>query len=268
MTETPTAPAGAGPLLRDWRRRRRLSQLELAVDAGVSARHLSFVETGRSKPSPELLLHLAARMDLPLRERNQLLLSAGYAPRFRGTKLDDRALAPVTQAVRRMLDRHDPYPGIAIDRSWNIVLANAAASRLVTALPEALLTPPLNVFRLSLHPGGFAAMTVNLEEWGTYLLTRLARVADEAGGDPTVTELVEEVRSYPVVERLSGRPGGSPPPWCVVPWQLQIGTTRISLWTTITTFGTPQDVTLDELAIELFFPSDEETEALLTTSGT
>src|SRR5918911_3433837 len=153
MTTTP-ATHGVGPLLRDWRHRRRRSQLDLALDVGVSPRHLSFVETGRSKPSPELLLALAELLEVPLRERNAFLLAAGYAPRYPQTPLEDPAMARVRTAVQRLLDSHDPYPGVAVDRLWNVVLANQAARRLVTHLPAALTGPPLNVFRACLHPDG------------------------------------------------------------------------------------------------------------------
>ncbi|MCU1501783.1 MAG: Transcriptional regulator, Cro/CI family, partial [Ilumatobacteraceae bacterium] len=169
---SPSRPA-VGELLRDWRTRRRRSQLDLAVDVGMSTRHLSFVETGRSRPSPELLLTIAEHLDVPLRERNDLLLAAGYAPRFSERALDDPSLRAVRASLQRMLDAHDPYPGVVIDRHWNVVVANAAAAALVSALPDAVLGPPMNVYRVCLHPEGLAARTVNFDDWCRYLLGQL-----------------------------------------------------------------------------------------------
>lgn len=263
-TNSATAPP-VGSLLKEWRTRRSRSQLDLALEVGVSSRHLSFVETGRSRPSPELVLALAEHLDVPLRERNQLLLAAGFAPRYRRTALDDRSMARVRAALEGMLAAHEPYPGLVIDRSWNVVMANRAATALTAALPAHLTGPPLNVFRASLHPDGLAAVTVNLDQWATYLLSRLHRVAADAGGDPEVRALVDEVTAYPAVAGLGDwrrRAEGADPP-VVVPWIAEMGGRRLSLWTTITTFGTPQDVTLDELAVELFYPSDDETEEIL-----
>ena len=155
----------AGPLVRDWRVRRRRSQMDLAHEVGVSPRHLSFVETGRSRPSPELLLALADRLEVPLRDRNVLLLAAGYAPRYGERSLDDAAMVRARAALQRMLDTHDPYPGVVIDRAWNVVLTNRAAGLLMVGLPPELLGPPVNVFRVCLHPDGLARRTLNFTEW-------------------------------------------------------------------------------------------------------
>src|SRR3712207_3028431 len=175
MTRVATAPAPVGTLLRDWRRRRRRSQLDLALDAGVSARHLSFLETGRARPSPDMILRLCEHLDVPLRDRNQLLLAAGYAPRFGERALDDPALEPVREALDLVLRAHEPYPAVVVDRGWNLVAANAALGLLTARVAPELLTPPVNVMRASLHPDGLAPHIVNLGEWRAHLLERLGR---------------------------------------------------------------------------------------------
>ncbi len=181
---TALAAGGAGALVRDWRQRRRRSQLDLALETGVSTRHLSFVETGRARPSPELLLALADQLEIPLRDRNALLLAAGYAPRYGETGLDDPAMTAVRAALQRMLTLHDPYPAVVIGQNWDVMQANEAAGRLVAALPPALAGPPLNVFRACLHPEGLAAATLNFPEWAGYLLGQLspAAAADRGPG--------------------------------------------------------------------------------------
>lgn len=264
MTTTARSHHKIGPLVRDWRLRRRRSQMDLALDVGMSARHLSFVETGRSKPSPELLLVLADRLDVPLRERNQMLVAAGYAPRYPQTPLDDGALDRARGAVQRMLDHHDPYPGVAVDRLWNVVLANATAGRLVELLPPELRDQPVNVFRICLHPDGFASRTTNFLDWAGYLLGELRHLAARTA-DPEVAALVEEVSAYPTVAALGDWHRQPPPdePVLLVPWQLEVGDQVLSFFTTITSFGTPSDVTLAELAVELFYPADQATEHAL-----
>jgi transcriptional regulator with XRE-family HTH domain len=193
--------ATVGDLLRAWRAKRRLSQLEVGLTAGVSARHLSFIETGRARASAELLVALADVLDMPLRERNALLLAAGFAPRYSQTQLDAPDMAAMRQAITRVLDAHDPYPGVALDRHWNIVIANAAAQRMVAVVPPELLTLPHNIFRLGLHPRGIAACTSNFDEWGRYMLRELQRLADSAI-DPAVATLQDEVRGYPNVQTV------------------------------------------------------------------
>lgn len=266
------AQAHVGELVKEWRTRRRRSQMDLGHHVGVSTRHLSFVETGRSRPSPELVLALAEHLDVPLRERNRWLLRAGYAPRFSQRDLDDPAMAQVRSSLERMLRAHDPYPGVVIDRQWNVVLANEAATGLLAGVPEAVLGPPVNVFRVCLHPDGLARRTVDLDGWGRYLLGQIRRTI-ELTGDPGLVELEREVHGYPTVRDLAradgagaigaGDPGDEPP--LLVPLRLrgEGGEPDLSLFTTLTTFGTPRDVTVEELAVELFFPADEATAARL-----
>jgi transcriptional regulator with XRE-family HTH domain len=258
---------GAGPLLREWRGRRRRSQMDLALEAGVSPKHLSFVETGRSRPSPELLLTLARHLEVPLRERNSLLLAAGYAPRYHETAIDDPASQHVRASLERLLRTHDPYPGVVLNRTWDIVLANDAALRMVATVPAELMTPLPNVFRISLHPAGMAAITSNFDEWATYLITQLRRLVVSTG-DGELAALEREVLAYPNVANLLTRlpAAGDDEPQLLVPCRLRVGGAELSLFTTLTTFGTPRDITLDELAVELFFPADDATEAILRSS--
>ncbi len=248
-----------GELVRHWRTRRRRSQLDLAVEVGVSTRHLSFVETGRSRPSPELILAIAHHLDVPLRERNTLLLAGGYAPRFSQRPFDDPSMATVRASLQRMLDAHDPYPAVVIDRCWNVVSANRAGMVMVHDLPEHLLGPPLNVYRASLHPDGLARRTTNFVEWAGYLLGTLQRTI-LLTGDPVLTALQAEVLSYPNVAQvaplLPGRDHEEPP--LLVPFRISTPVGEVAMFTTLTTFGTPLDVTLDELAVELFYPADDE----------
>jgi transcriptional regulator with XRE-family HTH domain len=172
--------------------------LDLSLSVGVSARHLSFIETGRARPSPERVIALAEGLDIPLRERNTLLLAAGFAPRYQARRLEDSALSPARDAISRLLGAHDPYPGVVIDRYWNIVGANAAASALTAGLPDDLLGPPANVYRLSLHPDGLGGRTLNFAEWGSYLLNQLRRTVTLTG-DPAARDLEKEVLAYPGV---------------------------------------------------------------------
>jgi transcriptional regulator with XRE-family HTH domain len=238
--------------------------MDLSIEVGVSTRHLSFVETGRSRPSPELVLAIADHLDVPLRERNRLLLAAGYAPRYSERSLDDPDMGRVLRSIQRMLDAHDPFPGVVVDRSWDVVLTNDAAAALTAGVPPEVLSPSVNVFRLCLHPDGLAGRTVNLDDWAAYLLRQLHR-AVELTGDPALVELEAEVRAYPAA---AGAPAAADPtdddePPLLVPLRLVAGDEELSLFTTLTTFGTPRDVTLDELAVELFFPADDRTEAIL-----
>ncbi len=256
--------AALGALLREWRERRRVSQLDLSLTVGVSARHLSFIETGRSRPSPEMVLALAEGLDVPLRERNTLLLAAGFAPRYQSRPLEDAALTPARDAVQRLLDAHDPYPGIVIDRCWNIVGANAAASALTAGLPAELLGPPANVYRLCLHPDGLAGRTLNFPEWAGYLLHQLRRTI-ALTGDPGLQALDDEVRGYPGVgSAAQARSTPDNAGALLIPFVLDVGGGQpLSMFTTLTTFGTPLDVTLAELAVELFYPADAASAGLL-----
>ncbi len=256
-----------GELLRGWRVKRRRSQLALALESGVSARHLSFIETGRSRPSPDVILALASELEIPLRARNDLLQAGGYAPRFTETSWSAPDLATVRESLQRLLDAHDPYPGVALDREWSVVLSNAAAQRMMALLPESLRTPTLNMFRASLHPDGFSAHTANFAEWGSYLVGELERLS-ESSADASVTSLLEEVSSYPNVRTLrrSGAAGVTAhavAPSLLIPCVLTVGGTTLSMFTTLATLGSPRDITLAELTVELFYPSDEETVAAL-----
>jgi transcriptional regulator with XRE-family HTH domain len=257
-----------GALLRDWRQRRRLSQMDLALSVNVSTRHLSFVETGRSRPSPELVLALADGLDIPLRERNTLLLAAGYAPRYGVRPLEDEAMEPAREAVQRMLDAHDPYPGVVVDRAWNIVMANKAASAITAGVPDELLGPPPNVYRISLHPDGLAKRTLNFPEWAEHLLQQLSRSV-ALTGDPALAALEAEVRAYPgVAEAVAAKASPLERAPLLVPFRMDLGNGQeLSLFTTLTTFGTPRDVTLEELAVELFYPADDESARLLGGRG-
>ncbi|WP_238189913.1 helix-turn-helix domain-containing protein [Methylobacterium frigidaeris] len=253
-----SAAGPPGEILRDWRRRRHLSQLDLALEAEISQRHLSCIESGRARPSRAMLLHLAECLGIPLRERNALLLAAGYAPVFAERSLDDPALAPARQAVVRILDGHAPYPALAVDRHWRLLAANPAVAPLLDGVDPALLAPPVNVLRLSLHPGGLAPRILNLGEWRAHLLDRL-RQQVAASADPVLARLSDELCAYP-----------APPnaPLCdgigvAVPLVLAVPAGRLSLLSTTTVFGTPVDITLSELAVEAFFPADPGTAALL-----
>ncbi len=255
-----------GELLRDWRVKRRRSQLALALESGVSARHLSFIETGRSRPSPEVILALAEELAVPLRAQNELLQAGGFAPRFGETPWSAPDLATVRQSLQRLLDAHDPYPGVALDREWSVVLSNAAAQRMMTLLPASLRAPTLNMFRASLHPDGFAAHTANFAEWGAYLVGELERLS-ESSADTGLAALLDEVLTYPNVRALRrGRVNagaGSAAPALLIPCVLSLGGQTLSMFTTLATLGSPRDVTLAELTVELFYPSDEATAAVL-----
>lgn len=258
----PLARSGAmppvGTQLRDWRQRRRLSQLDLAGDAKVSTRHLSCVETGRALPSREMVLRLAERLGVPLRERNRLLAAAGYAPMFSEHRLDDPALASARQALQGVLRGHEPYPALLVDRHWNLVAANRMVPLMLEGLPQALLRPPLNVLRLSLHPEGLAPRIVNLLQWRHHLLERLKQQV-EASGDATLAALAEELSVYPLPPDAGPPPQPSQAPVVAMPLQFRSPEGVLTLVSTITVFGTPVDITLSELALETFFPGDEAT---------
>ena len=264
------APIGrVGTMIRQWRESRRMSQLALALDVGISARHLSFVENGRSRPSAEMILALATRLDVPLRERNALLLAGGFAPRYPERPIGSPALSVVRDAIQRLLQAHSPYPGVALDRYWNIVLANDAAMRLVGLLPPALRSEPINIFRAGLHPDGLSRLTANFDQWGSYLLRQLERLALSTF-DPTASAMLGEVLAWPRVRALHEqrlRPLGAPPDpsggQLIVPFVLDLSGQRLSMFTTLATLGSPLEVTLSELTVELFYPTDEDTAAAL-----
>jgi len=261
-----TATVPLGTLLRDWRRRRRLSQLDLALEAGVSARHLSFLETGRSKPSREMVLHLSEQLEVPLRDRNQLLLAGGYAPVYGERALDAPEMQPVRHALDLVLTGHEPYPAAVVDRGWNMVAANRAVGLLTEGVAPELLEPPANVLRASLHPDGMAPRIANLGEWRAHLLERLERQV-QLTGDEGLAALHEELLGYP------GETADEPPTedrgaGIVVPLRLRTAGGELAFFSTVTTFGTPVDITVSELAIESFFPADATTaQAVRSTLG-
>lgn len=261
MTALPRVPVGL--LLREWRQRRRLSQLELALGAEVSTRHLSYLETGRAQPSREMVLRLAERLEVPLRERNRWLTAAGFAPMFAERALDDPALRAAREAVELVLRGHEPCPALAVDRHWNLVSHNRGVPPLLAGLPAELLAPPVNVLRLSLHPQGLAPRILNLAAWRHHLLARL-RQQIAASNDNTLAGLLEELQAYPAPQTGPG-PAAEPP--IAVPLQLASPWGPLALISTTTVFGTPVDITLAELALETFFPADEATAAVLRRLG-
>ncbi len=248
-----------GAQLREWRQRRRLSQLDLAGDAEVSTRHLSFVETGRAMPSREMVLRLADRLDVPLRERNRLLTAAGFAPMYGERRLDDPALKAAREAVELVLTGHEPYPALAIDRHWSLVSYNRAVPPLLAGIAPALLEPPVNVLRLSLHPDGLAPRIVNLAQWRAHLLARL-RQQVAVSADPVLAALADELRGYPAPPDAGHE---LTEPAVVVPLVLRTPAGTLSFISTTTVFGTPVDITLSELALETLFPADAATAAAL-----
>lgn len=251
--------ASFGDQLRLWRQQRHMSQLDLALEAEVSARHLSFVETGRSRPSRDMVMRLAECLSLPLRGRNALLLSAGFAPAYRERPLADPALDSARTAVQRILDGHMPYPALAVDRHWTMIAHNAVVPLLLTGVAPDLLTPPSNVLRLSLHPDGLALRIANLGEWKRHLLERLAQQI-VASADPVLEALREELKAYPApAPKLRPEDADN----IVVPFALATPAGPLSFISTTTVFGTPVEVTLSEIAIESFFPADPETAARL-----
>ncbi len=254
-----TAERPVGELLREWRQHRRRSQLDVALDAGVSTRHISFVETGRSLPSRDMLLHLAEHLEVPLRDQNQMLIAAGYAPVYTQRPLDDPSMRVAREAVELVLAGHEPYPALAVDRHWTLVTANRATGMLLAGVAPELLEPPVNVLRISLHPQGLAPRIANLAEWRHHVLERLRQQIDVTA-DPVLTALFDELRKYPVDDVGVGdsasfqRYGG-----LVVPVRIRTEAGILSFFSTTTVFGTAIDVTLSELTIESFFPADEAT---------
>lgn len=257
-----------GGLLRAWRERRRLSQLELAGEADISARHISFLETGRSVPSRGMLLRLAERLQIPLRERNALLLTAGYAPMYAERRLDDPALQQARKAVELVIAGHEPYPALAVDRHWTLVSANAAVGVLLAGIEPRLLQPPVNVLRLGLHPEGLASRIVNYDQWREHTLTRL-RQQISATADPILIEMLAELESYPPPRTADDQDKSGQAAQAadyggvVVPFTLRTDHGMLSFFSTTTVFGTPLDITLAELAIESFFPADPKTAEIL-----
>jgi transcriptional regulator with XRE-family HTH domain len=254
MTSTPAF----GDLVRDWRARRRMTQMDLALEADISPRHMSFLETGRSRPSREMVLRLSERLELPLRDRNHLLTAAGFAAVFPQRPLDDPDLAAARRAVDLILAGHEPHPALAVDRGWNLLAANGAALELMGGLSPELLTPPVNVLRASLHPGGLASRILNLTEWRAHVLERLRRdLAITA--DPKIAELLAELTAYPAPPAAVGRAHGADYGGVAIPLRLASDRGPLSFISTTTLFGTAVDVTLSELILETFFAADEHT---------
>ncbi|MGW1178459.1 helix-turn-helix domain-containing protein [Kitasatospora sp. NPDC002543] len=265
---------GVGPLLRGWRERRQLSQLQLALRADSSTRHLSFVENGRSRPSRDLVLRLAEQLDVPVRERNTLLLAAGYAPHYPETPLDDPSMAALRGGLERLLAAHDPYPAVVVDGSFRVLAANRSLGLLVHGVAPHLLEPPFNAIRVTLHPDGLAPRIVNLRQWRHHLLERMERQLELVRAEP-LRRLYEEVRGYPepaedpVDGAAAGGPGASGPggpggpgvdgfPFAL-PMRIRQEGRVLTFLSTIATFNTPLDVTVSELALETFLPADGET---------
>ena len=263
-----TLDEGLGPTLRVWRERRRLSQLALALDAGVSARHLSFIETGRSKPGREVLLRITECLELPLRERNQVLLAGGYAPAFPERSLDDPALASLRESLNVILTAHEPFPAMVVDRHWDIVAANAAMIVLWPEVDPSLLEPPVNAMRVGLHPKGLARSIVNLAETRAYFLGRLERQV-ALTGDPALVTLRDEVAGYPSPEGEL-QPRAAPDAQPIITPQIRVRRpdgTELSFFATVLTFGSAVEVTASELSIELAFPADARTADTLRGSS-
>ncbi|HYD43975.1 MAG TPA: helix-turn-helix transcriptional regulator [Phenylobacterium sp.] len=257
MMHTPqTRPVGDH--LREWRRRRRLSQLDLALDAEISTRHLSFIETGRSQPSRDMVLRLADQLEIPQRERNVLLVSAGFAPVFPERPLDHPGMAAARQAVELVLAAHEPWPALAVDRHWNLVAANRAVGALLAAEDQSLLAPPVNILRLSLHPQGLAPIIVNFADWRAHALERLHRQV-AASADPVLAQLHAELATLPSPPGAARDVAHEDFSGVAVPLQLRTPIGELNFFSTVTVFGTPVDVTLTELAIESFFPADPQT---------
>ncbi|MFD9023607.1 helix-turn-helix domain-containing protein [Streptomyces parvulus] len=259
-----TVPAdrGVGPLLRAWRERRRVSQLELALRADSSARHISFVETGRSRPSEEMVLRLAEHLDVPVRERNALLLAAGYAPHYPETPLDDPALGALREGMERLIRGYEPYPALVVDGTYRVLAANRGIAILTEGVAEHLLAPPLNAMRLTLHPEGLAPRIRNLREWRGHLLDQMERQIALQRSEP-LRALYEEVAAYPVPdlppETAPGGEADGPVPYFALPMRIEHEGRTLSFISSISTFNTPMDVTVAELAIETLLPADPAT---------
>ncbi|MEV7344542.1 helix-turn-helix transcriptional regulator [Streptomyces sp. NPDC093544] len=256
----PSAPdgKGVGPLLRGWREQRRVSQLELALRAGSSSRHISFIETGRSRPSEEMVLRLAEHLEVPVRERNALLLAAGYAPHFAETPLDDPAMDALREGVERLIQGYEPYPALVVDATYNVLAANQGITMLLQGIPEALLAPPLNAMRLTLHPEGMAPRIRNLHAWRGHLLAQMERQVALSRSAP-LRALYEEVAAYPVPGPVQDDEPFDAVPCFALPMRIEHDGRVLSFVSSISTFNTPMDVTVSELAIETFLPADPAT---------
>jgi transcriptional regulator with XRE-family HTH domain len=257
---TETQAQSLGSHLREWRRRRRMSQLDLACDAEISTKHLSFLETGRARPSRQMLLHLMSILNVPLRERNVLLRAAGFAPGFAERSFVDPALEVIRRNVEAVLAAQDPNPAMALDRHWIMLAANRAVAHLLAGTEPLFLRPPVNILRLCLHPAGLASRIVNLGQWRAQVIARLRRQID-LGGDPVLMDLLEEIRNYPnpPCQESPGRENDS----IGVPFRLATIDGVLSFFATTTQFATPLDITVSELALEAFLPADAETARIM-----
>lgn len=263
-TDESARTRGVGPLLRVWRERRGVSQLELALRAGSSARHISFVETGRARPSEDMVLRLAEHLDVPVRERNELLLAAGYAPRYPRTPLDAPALDALREGIERLIRAYEPCPAVVVDATYQVVAANRGITMFLEGVPEHLLRPPLNAMRLTLHPEGMAPRIRNLREWRGHLLRQMERQI-ALHRSPELRALYEEVAAYPLPPGAEKTEEADPPPYPYValPMRVEHAGRTLSFVSSISTFNTPMDVTVAELAIETFLPADPATASYL-----
>ena len=251
-----------GDLIREWRQRRRLSQFDLACDADISTKHLSFLETGRAAPSQDMLLHLADRLAIPLRDRNVMLSAAGFGPSYQERGMTDPDFRPARACIDQVLRLHEPNPALAIDRHWMMLAANAPITRLMRGIDPILLKPPVNIVRIALHPAGLAPRIINLVEWRRHMIGRISQQI-EINGDPTLLDLLEEVRDYPLPPGPAGRERPRDHEIVAVPFRLATVHGAVSFLNTTTVFATPLDITLSELMIESFFPADQATANLM-----
>jgi transcriptional regulator with XRE-family HTH domain len=252
-----------GELLREWRHRRRLSQLELALAAGISARHVSLVETGRSRPSADMVLRLAAQLDVPLRDRNRLLLAAGFAPRYQERPLGGHDLEAAHRAVATVLDAHEPYPAVVLDRRWDIVMTNRAFDSFLADVDPEFLKPPVNVIRLALHPHGLAPLIVNLAQVRAVFSARLSRQLEQTH-DPEIAAMYNELLGS---DTAIDDPASSLESEMAITMVVRHRGQDLTFFSTITAFGMPQDITLDEITIELYYPADAATADFLRQNG-
>lgn len=263
---SPETTTGVGSLLREWRDRRRISQLELALRADSSARHISFIETGRARPSQEMVLRLAEHLDVPVRERNALLIAAGYAPAFPETPLDDPSMAALRSGMERLLTGYEPFPALVVDGTYHVQAANRGVTLLLDGIAPDLLQPPLNSMRLTMHPDGLAPRIRNYLEWRSHLLAQMERQLALMRSS-RLRALYDEVSAYPLPPggREKAASGEHAP--FALPMMLEHHHTVLSFISTIATFNTPMDVTVSELAVETLLPADPETAAYLRDAG-
>jgi transcriptional regulator with XRE-family HTH domain len=264
MTTTPVRQRSSGPLLREWRERRRLTQLDLANLTGTSSRHLSFVETGRSRPSREMVLRLAEALDVPLAERNQILLAAGHAPQYDDARHSAASTRRLLETLDLVLAAHEPWPALVLDAQFDVVTANRACDRLLALVDAELLDPPVNVVRATLHPRGLARWITNLPAWRAHLLRQVRRHLAATAGDDDLASLLAEAEAYPVRD-APGEPMAGP--MFALPLELFVDGVQLRLYSTVATFGTPLDVAASELAVETFLPADDVTRQWLTADA-